>query len=125
MSRIVAATTRAIVTASANGEIDILQAVLLAGADPKSVSDDGIPVVKLAAQGAHLLCVEALLVAGADPKARDKSTPRLSTTGEGTRVRGMTRVDSGAADPCAHSLVTHTSVCANARRGAQEARPPS
>ena len=86
MPAIVAATTRAIVTAAANGEVAILDALLLAGADPKSVTDDGTPVVKLATQGAHLSAVEALLVAGADPKAKDKRAPQLPHSVGRTRV---------------------------------------
>ncbi|UFW45725.1 MULTISPECIES: ankyrin repeat domain-containing protein [Bradyrhizobium] len=53
------------------GQVDVLRLMLLRGADPNSVGDQGVTALMSAATAGQLAAVEVLLEHGADPDLRD------------------------------------------------------
>lgn len=57
----------ALILAARNGHLEVVEALLKAGADPDHATADGRTALIMAAEGGHATVVESLLRAGADP----------------------------------------------------------
>jgi cytohesin len=98
----------AAIVAAREGRLDVLVALIKAGADingPHVISDFSDALMRASRRG-HVACAEALLAAGADPDTRDKQgrTPLMYSVQDNkmdvlkTLLKYKARIDLRAAD---------------------------